>query len=183
MRTAVAECADRGEVGQTGRQAVVDHDHGSSLHVDRGPAVAIALNPAAQLPGLTFERRLEYGLGHTHLAGGPGVYHSRAILGNGSHAKLGIPRSAQLAHRQDVQRRVERARHLDADRHAAARKGDDHRPLLREGQKLGGQTTTRVVTIEELHSMIISGTTCTARPGNAQSSARRTTEDPRCASA
>jgi hypothetical protein len=96
-------------------------------------------------------------LGHTHLAGGPGVYHSGAILGNGSHAELGIARGAQLAHSQDVQGGVERARYLDADRHTAARKRDDHRPLLREGQKLGGQTATRIVTIEKLHCMIISG--------------------------
>ena len=71
-------------------------------------------------------------------------------------AELGICGSTQLAHGQDVERRAERARDLEGDRHAAARKRHDHRLLAGQSRQLDSQPASGVSPIKEHHGSIVS---------------------------
>ena len=64
-------------------------------------------------------------------------------LREGADAELRLPRAAQLAHDEDVQRGVQPGRHLRGDHHAAPREPDDDgvsRPALADeiGQSAPG---------------------------------------------
>ena len=53
--------------------------------------------------------------------------HRRAAVHHGADREFGLPRHADLAHQQQVERRVQRARHLQPDRHAATRQREHDR--------------------------------------------------------
>ena len=151
---ALSHGAHRCELGHAGSHAVVDHDRGAPAEGDRS-LLAVSVHPAAQLARLLLEPLVEQRLGHAEHACRARVKHAAAVLGDGADGQLGVAGRADLAHGHDLDRRVKRARYLHADRHAAARQGDDHRPLSCQRRQLLGQAPAAVCTVAVVHAAII----------------------------
>jgi hypothetical protein len=149
--------ANGGKVAEARCQPVVHDDQVSPAHGDRRVAISVAAHLAAQLPRLPGKRRLEHCLGDAEHAGRSHIEHGRPVLGDGADAELGVARSSQLAHGQDVERSAKRTGDLDGDRDATARQRDHNRPLIRQHHELHSQSTTGVPTIGEqyAHALII----------------------------
>ncbi len=137
--------------------AVIDEDHGPARGVERGAAADISHAPPLQLrelaPGLGLNvgpRRLD----HVHDRRAEDDLRGRAVHQR-THAQLWVTRSADLAHDQDLKRRAERPRHLEAHRHSAARQRNDDGPLERSGAghvpERVGQLLARLAAIAEAH--------------------------------
>src|SRR6202022_2066550 len=109
--------------------------------------------------------RIKHLLGHAQHAGRARVQHAAAVLGHGADGELGVAGRADLAHGEDLDRRVQRAGHLDAHRHAPARKRHYHRLLLGEGHELRSELAARVAPVKELHTAIILHSKVWARTG------------------
>ena len=150
-----AQSAHRRQVGEAGRQPVVDDDDRAPAHVDRRTAVAIRGHPAPELAHLALDGGVEQPLGHSDPPGDLGVQDGGAVLGDRADAELGVAGCAQLANRQDVQRRLERSRDLDGDRDASARQRDHDRPLRPQRRDLRGEQPTGVAAIAEHHAPIL----------------------------
>jgi hypothetical protein len=108
-------------------QAVVDQDHGAALDRRRAPAGAVARVVPIDLEPLACGHLRD---GCAREAQAPHevvVQHLGAVFGDRAEGQLLVPGHAELAHEEDVERRVERARHLSGDGHAAAGQGEHQR--------------------------------------------------------
>jgi hypothetical protein len=128
-RTAPPQRTHRGETRQAGREAVVDHDHGSVSHVERRPSVAEALHPAKHLPLLVRQRAVELRLRHLDAPCNGLIHHGGTAFGDRADAQLRVLRRAELADGQHVQLRAEPSGNLDGHGHAPARQREDERVL------------------------------------------------------
>ena len=78
--------------------------------------------------------------------------HFHAALGDRAHRELGMSGHAELAHEEDVERRVQPFRHLAGDGHAASgQTQDDDIGAIRVAREVRGELAARVFAIEEAH--------------------------------
>ena len=125
-----------------GCNAVIDNDRGAAFDRYGGPIAEIAPPPALDLGQLAPLFLFDVGGGRPYLADYLLVQHQMRLIAVDDRAdpELGMTRGADLAHEQDIERRTQRLRDLEADRHAAARQGEHDRVvLLVAGQRLREQ--------------------------------------------
>ncbi len=153
--TASAQRAQRGQVAEPSREAVIDEDHGPTLERQRLAAATVALDVALELARAFAHSRLEHRVGHPESRRRVAIEHARAVLGDGADRELVVTGRAKLSHGDDLERRGQRPRHLVPHGDAAARQRHHHRVLARERLKLGRELPAGVTTIGEPHAPII----------------------------
>lgn len=115
--------------GRTGRDAVVDDDHGLACQRYPGPLPPITALSALQLRPL---ERLHFGklvLRHTSASGDFIVHDAHAALADRTHAQLSLEGHAELAHHENVERSAERLRNLVGDGYASAGQAEHNDPI------------------------------------------------------
>ncbi len=148
-RPAAADRAQGGGVGDAGRNPVVDDDHRAAVERHRCPVAAIGDHATAQLRGLAGDDRLERSVVDAQHRQRLGVEDPRAVLGDRADPVLGVVGSAELAHREDLQRGAQRRRHLFGHRHPTAGQADDDRFLVGQRQQPLGKPPPGVAAIVE----------------------------------
>lgn len=93
---------------------------------------------------------LELRLGDVGLVHEPSIDVQRAAGGDRPHRQFRLPRHAELAHQQHIERRVQRLGHFKTDRHATAwQREHDHVVTLRIAAQMPRERTARCRTVEE----------------------------------
>jgi hypothetical protein len=127
-RAALACDADGGASSPAGCEAVVDDDHRATCQRDSRAPTSQARRSPLHLGPLSSLDLGQLCVGHTRLAQHLGVQDTDPVLADRAHPQLGLERDAQFSHHQHVERCVERTRHLERHRHAAAREPEDEWP-------------------------------------------------------
>jgi len=76
------------------------------------------------------------------------VEHTDVALGDRADAVLGILGRADLAHHQHIQRRPQRLRHLESDRHTAPRQPEHDRIHRRQPTHLLSEPAARIAAVK-----------------------------------
>src|SRR5450830_65428 len=112
-----------------GRDAVVDDDRDAPGQVDGISAPAQACDARRELSPFATLDRGQLVVGDPGGRQHPRVERARAALPDGPHGQLGLVGDAELADDDDVQRQVERLRHLEGHGYAASWQTQHHRVL------------------------------------------------------
>ena len=142
-----------GACGGTGGDAVVDDDRGPSRQVLAPAATAEPLEPDREALGLAPLDGGQLRLGDA----GPGhegaVQHAGAALADRPHRDLGLPRHAELADHDHVERQGEVAGDLRGHHHPAAGQAEHHRVSAAMVLELPGQAPAGVLAVGE-HQLV-----------------------------
>ena len=122
----LAESDHRCPHARAGGDAIVHEDHGAAPHVERRALSAVEALAALQLETLSGRDRLHDRLGQTQGSHEVVIDDAHGTGGKGTHGKLLVPGKSQLAHDEDIERRVELSSYLESHRHTAARQGQHH---------------------------------------------------------
>ena len=142
-RTAAAHRLGRRPHRRPGGETVVDeHDH-AVAQVGRRAVAAVRTLAALELDPLPLRHLLDHVVAEAQLPDELLVEHARSAARDCPHRQLGLPRMAELADEEDVERCSERPRDLARHGHTAARQAedDDVRAAGVSGQPLGEQPT------------------------------------------
>ena len=172
-RSLPAQRGGGGAHGRAGRQPVVDEDDRPVPHVGRRAVVAVGPLAPLQLRLLPGGHRLDRLGRDAQRVDHVRVEHARAARGESAHGQLFVAGHPQFAHQEDVERRTERLRDLEADRDAAARQRQhDHVGATGVVLQPGRQLPARIGSIAKIHG--VPGAPQTAcQAGVAGRSARR----------
>jgi len=125
-RPPLAESDRRCPHARSGGDAIVHEDHGASAYIERRAITAVETLAALQLTTLSGRHRLHDRLRQTQGSHEVMVDDAHAARGKGAHGELLVPGKSQLAHHEDIERRVELSSHLECHRHPSARQGEHH---------------------------------------------------------
>jgi len=135
---------------RTGRDAVVDDDHHPSGERLRRTARSEAMRSPFQLVAfatLHLGKLLRRDPGTLDEVG---VDVAGPVLADGAHCELRLERNTELAHDDDIERRLERSGNLVCYRHAATRQADHDdvrvRPIVRQAHS---ELSTGISTVRE----------------------------------
>jgi hypothetical protein len=109
---------------RTRGQSVVDEDDRAACEIGRGPVTAVGLLAALELAPLLGVDRLDPLGGQVQRLDHGRVEDADAARGDRSERVLLVAGHAELAHEEDVERSLQRARDLVRDGHPAARQGE-----------------------------------------------------------
>ena len=102
-----------------GGEPVVHQNHGAPLDEHQRTALPVQLLASIELTHLHPRHGFE-GVGRRPIPGHDFIVeHLHPAARNRAHCQLGVARHAELAHREDVERHMERCGHFIADGHAA----------------------------------------------------------------
>ncbi len=129
------------------------------IYHDRDPPVQrLARPPGPVARGAGFHRSLLPHLGrrqivfrYTGRESDRGVDDPHPVFSDCAHAQLGLQRHPELAHDDDIQRRAQRLRHLERDRHSAPRQAQHNDKLAAQVTQPGGKPPSGIITISENH--------------------------------
>ena len=156
-RFALPQCLDGRAHRGTGRQPVIDQDHGPTMHIERRTTTAISTLAPRQLVALLRLDPVDHIVRNTQVSDDLLVEDARAAGRNGTHCELFVARDAELADDEDVQRRPERAGYFIRDRHTATRQCQyDHIRPIGVGGELCCQQPPRFPAITEAFGCHIS---------------------------
>ena len=137
--------AQSGFDGAAGGDPVIDDDHGPPIDRGRRPVADILPAPALDFRELPLFLGIDVAGWRADSAYDVRVQHQLRVLpvDDGAEPQLLMPRRADLAHQQHVERRTERLSHLEPHRYPAARQGQHNRPAAfivgqRRGQLAAG---------------------------------------------
>jgi hypothetical protein len=116
---------------------------------------AVAGDPPPELGPLALDRLVEVGPGEPQSRHGRLVEQGDGVLTDRTDAVLGVPGRTDLAHEDDVERRVETLRHLVGDRHPAAGQREHERIVVREAVQLLREPATGVAAILVGHTVMM----------------------------
>ena len=122
----LAESDHRCPHARTGGDAIVHDDHGAAPHVEWRALSAVEALAALQLETLSGRDRLHDRLRQMQGSHEVVVDDAHGTRGKGTHGELLVPGKSQLAHHEDIERRVELSSYLESHRHTAARQGQHH---------------------------------------------------------
>jgi len=126
LRPPLAESDDRCPHARAGGDAIVHEDHGAAANVERRAISSVEALAALQLTTLDGRDRLHDRLRQTQGSHEVVIDDAHAARGKGTHGELLVPRKSQLAHHEDIERRVELSSHLESHWHPSARQGQHH---------------------------------------------------------
>src|SRR5579883_2272187 len=104
--------------GRAGRQTVVAQNRGAAAQLGRRPVAAVLALAAFELGLFARGDALNRLFRYPQLENDVAVHHADAARGDRAHRQLFVPRDTELAHQENVERRLQRVSHLIADRHA-----------------------------------------------------------------
>jgi hypothetical protein len=108
-----------GKHAGTRGDAVVDEDHCVARDVDRSTPTAVGALPPMKLLGLAVDRGLQLLVADAETAHQVVVDHHAATRSDGAHREFLPLRHTELAHQENVQRRVQERCDFPADGHTA----------------------------------------------------------------
>src|SRR5262249_44935261 len=137
----------------SGGDAVIDDDGSSILDVERRAARAVDGAAALDLFELTRRLFLDIILGHTQLFCQRRVDEGLrpSAVADRAERQFGLPRNADLAHENDIERRIERPGDLEPDRDAAARQGQHDRAPVFKMRQSARKLAAGIGAVGELH--------------------------------
>src|SRR5688572_23021915 len=146
---------ERRECRHTGGEPIIDEHDRSSLDARWRPIAAKASQPSLELRQLLPRHFLDVRVADVEHPDRVLVEKARAAGSDRANAQLLMARSAELARDEEIERRVDRARHLVSHRDAPARDGEHERILVANSREppnqLGRQSAPRLDAIREEH--------------------------------
>lgn len=144
-----ADLSQRGGVGNAGRHAVVNDDDDAITRAGRFAVAPISLNAAPQLGALALDDAGQLTAVDLQQRQRLLIEDLGAALGDRADSVLGIVRSAELTHSEELEWCPQQHRDLLGHRDAAAGQADDQRTLVGQPEQSRRQLAPRVGTVRE----------------------------------
>ena len=137
---------------RAGREPVVHENDRAIADRDRPTRPAILHVPPFQFETLTNGHLLDHGMRHTESLDDVPAEHPNAALCDGAHCQLLMPRHAELANEEHIQRRAQSRRYFMSDRHTAPwQTEDDDVRTVSIWRQRGCELPARIDSIVETH--------------------------------
>lgn len=135
----IAHGHDGGAHSKPGSESIVGEQNRPALHIGGRAIIPVKMLPPVKLVKFAVGDFGDLHLGDPELGDERLVQNFVTSRSDGADGELRLIRRAELADDENIERRVQRLRDLEADRHTAAREGEDQRIAVanRFGNSLG----------------------------------------------
>jgi hypothetical protein len=161
------EALDAGTHRRAGRQAVVDQYYSFLMEIREDSIAAVMPFLSLQLGFRRGGHSFNLSVTHTSHSDEIAVQHANATTRDRADREFLLPRQAQLAHDEDVERNIERRGHLEPHGDSASRKGkDEYVGPVRIDAKFGGEPSTSIVAVTKSRTHTLASCADSVHPAN-----------------